>query len=151
MEILSQLHPVTVHFPIAILAVYILLEIFGLFKRNSVIEYGSLFLLVLGLIGGIASVITGNLEFQELQANPSITQYHIYHIERHSDMATLAMWYFIGILVIKLFILIKKKSGSFIHYGFIILVILGGYILYKTGELGGLLIYNYGIGTENIF
>ena len=151
LETLSQLHPIAVHIPIAILVVYILIEIFGLFKQRSEIEYMALFLLVIGLIGGIVSVITGNMEFQELQKNPSITQYHIYQIGRHSDMATLTMWYFIGILIIKFFILIKKKSGSLLHYFFVVLLLLGGYILYQTGKLGGILVYEYGIGTEHIF
>jgi len=115
---------------------------------NKTVQYISLLLLTAGLMGGIASVITGNLEFQSLQMNPSITRMHLNHIDAHSEMATLTMWYFLGILILKLYILIKKKIKSPLHYLLVIFAILSGYLIFKTGELGGILVYKYGIGTE---
>ena len=150
MENLSNFHPIAVHFPIALLYTYIIVEVIGLFKQNSTIQYGSLFLLGAGIMGGIASVISGNLEYQSLQLMPEISKLHIYHIDKHSDMATLTMWYFLGILIFKLFIFIKKKHKSPLHIVFIIFTILGGYLIFITGELGGILVYKYGIGTELI-
>ena len=148
MELFSNLHPIAVHFPIAHLFLYILFEAVGLFYSDFKLGLVTVAILFLGVIGGIVSVITGNLEFQSLQSNPSITKLHLYYIEQHSDLATLAMWYFLGILILKLFILIKKKNKSLLHIVLVILSFLGGYILYKTGEIGGTLVYKYGIGTD---
>ena len=144
---MTDYHPITVHFPIAFLAVYIVSEIIYTFYNKDFVNYLSFILLVTGVIGGIASVITGNIEYQILQSNPAITQSHFDIIDRHSDFATYTMWYFMGILIFRVFLL-RIKNKSRIQYIFIIFVIIGGCLLYETAEIGGKLVYDYGIGTE---
>ena len=150
MENLADYHPIAVHFPIAFIFIYILSEIIYLFLPKSQLQQLSFFLLIVGIIGGVVSVITGNLEFQILQDNPLINQNELQLIENHSDLATVTMWYYFGILFFKTFIMVKKKKGSTIHYLFVIFVIAGGYLLYKTANIGGILVYKFGIGTDLI-
>ncbi len=148
MELLSKLHPVTVHFPIAFFILFVVLEIINLFLNNYQLQFYSLILLLIGVLGGIGSVISGNLEFQALQSNANITKLHLSNIENHAQLATLTMWYFLSLLVFKAFLVIKKKNQSLLQYIFIIFALVGVYILYKTALLGGALVYKYGIGTE---
>ena len=61
-----NLHPIFVHFPIALLTVYTLLEVFRLpiITRQSWWFYTKAVLLFIGTLGGVASGITGKIASQ---------------------------------------------------------------------------------------
>jgi uncharacterized membrane protein len=118
------------------------------FIKKKDLEKFILSLLIIGVIGGIVSVLTGNQAFQYLSESSSITQYHIYLIEKHEYFASVTMWYFLAVLVLKIYFILKKKNDTRLHYIFIIFAIGGSVFLYKTAEWGGRLVYKFGIGTE---
>jgi uncharacterized membrane protein len=149
-EIVFWEHPVFVHFPIALILLYDLIEVVNLFFRNNDLEKFSIGILLLGIVGGILSVISGNLSFQKLLEGSSLTQYHLRYISNHEYYASLMLWYFFFLLILKTYILLKKKNARLIQYLFTIFALVGSYILFITAELGGKLVYEFGIGT-NLF
>ncbi len=150
MEFLSQLHPLIVHFPIAFFYLYIILELINFFFKKRDLHKIILLFLIIGVIGGIISVLTGNQAFQYLSESPSLNLYHFYLIEKHEYFASITIWYFLAVLVLKLYFLLKKKNDTRLHYIFIIFAFGGSVLLYKTAEWGGRLVYKFGIGTELI-
>ena len=104
--------------------------------------------MILGIIGGLVSVLTGNQAFQYLSQSSSLSQYHFYLIEKHEYYASITIWYFLAGLILKLYFLIKKKNDTRLHYIFVIFALGGSVLLYKTAELGGILVYKFGIGTD---
>ena len=107
-------------------------------------------LLIVGIIGGLVSVLTGNQAFQYLSQGSSLTQYHFYLIEKHEYYASITIWYFLAVLILKFYFKIKKKIDTRLHYIFVIFALGGSVLLYKTAELGGILVYKFGIGTESL-
>jgi uncharacterized membrane protein len=150
LEFLAGLHPLVVHFPIAFLFLYIFLEIINIFINNKNIEKLSILLLLFGVLGGVISVLTGNQTYQLMLVNPSITQYHFFLIEKHELYASVTIWYFLGLLIYKMYALIKKKNQSLLRYLFVIFALGGAVLLYKTADFGGRLVYGFGIGTDLI-
>lgn len=150
MEFLSQLHPVAVHFPIVFFYLYIFFEIVNFFFKKKKIDEILLLFLILGIIGGLVSVLTGNQAFHYLSQSSSLTQYHFYLIEKHEHYASITIWYFLAGLILKLYFLIKKKNDTRQHYIFVIFALGGSVLLYKTAELGGILVYKFGIGTDSL-
>lgn len=148
MEILSRLHPLVIHFPIAFLFLYILFEVTNLFLKNIHLKKFSILILFFGVIGGIVAVLTGNQAFQLLATQNWLTQYHIYIIEQHEYYASLTMWYFFAILVCEIYTFLKNKKEIRRQYLFVIFAIIGLYFLYQTAEIGGILVYKLGIGTD---
>lgn len=148
MEFLSDLHPVVVHFPIAFFILYIVLELINIYLDSNQLKINSLIVLFIGVIFGILSVLTGNQAYQELLNNSSITQFHFMLIEKHEYYASLTIWYFVAILISKFYLLVKKKNAARIKYLFVIFVIVGAILIYKTASKGGDLVHNYGIGTN---
>lgn len=148
MEILSRLHPLVIHFPIAFLFLYILFEVTNLFLKNIHLKKFSILILFFGVIGGIVAVLTGNQAFQLLATQNWLTQYHIYIIEQHEYYASLTMWYFFAILVYQIYTFLKNKKEIRRQYLFVIFAIIGLYFLYQTAEIGGILVYKLGIGTD---
>ncbi|MHB9014432.1 MAG: DUF2231 domain-containing protein, partial [Ignavibacteriaceae bacterium] len=60
MEFLAQLHPKIVHFPIALLSTYVLLEIIGVVFKRDFFSKAAHLILLLGVLGALAAVFTGN-------------------------------------------------------------------------------------------
>ena len=145
MEILAELHPKVVHFPIALLLTYVLLELIGIvFKKEFYLKAAHL-LLFLGVIGAFFAVLTGNQAHAAYKYwNESSSQL----FNEHQTFANLTVWYFVGILVVRTYLVVKKKFSSFSKYIILVLALFGCYLIYQTAEYGGNLIKKFGVGTE---
>lgn len=145
MDFLAGLHPKVVHFPIALLLTYILCELIGvIFKKDFFSKTAHLFLL-LGVIGAVAAVLTGNLAFSVYQ-NWNDANMRLFN--HHQTFANLSIWYFSGLLVFKTFLVLKKKSNSSLKYLLLLFALFGCYLIYQTAEYGGDLVKKFGVGTE---
>jgi|NGEPerStandDraft_6_1074524.scaffolds.fasta_scaffold196707_2 uncharacterized membrane protein len=145
MEFLAQFHPKIIHFPIAFLLVYLLLELLGaIFKKNFFSKAAHLFLLF-GVLGALAAVITGNQAenaFEDWNKTTSAI------LETHSTYANITLWYFTALLVIRTFLVLRKKFSNLFKYLFCLLGIIGTYFIYQTGEHGGEMVFQHGVGTQ---
>jgi uncharacterized membrane protein len=149
MEYLSQLHPFIIHFPIAFLASYMLLEFCGAIFKKEFLSSAAFVLLFAGVVLGLAAVLTGNQASDHakilLKNNP---QEILNAIENHETFATITLWYFAALLVLRIYLTIKKKFGTGWKFGCASLGLTGCYFVYQTGALGGHLVYYFGIGTK---
>lgn len=149
MELFSHLHPMVVHFPVALLALYSILEIANFFKTSDFLNKSVNIILILGVAGLVSGVLTGNLEKQSAEslmknANKSIHT----AIEDHEDMANITVWYFTALLFVRLYFSLKKKMTKKIKILFVIFSITGFVLIFATADYGGKLVYRYGVGTE---
>lgn len=154
MESIAQLHPLIIHFPIALLIAYAILEIVSYFIKNSSYEKFVLILLVAGTLSGVLAVLTGN-QAEEIaegkfeNSKSFLNKEQIEEaIEEHEDYATKTLWYFVALAVLRIGLTIKKKFDNKWKLFFILLAVMGGYLVYLTGSHGGILVYKFGIGTE---
>jgi uncharacterized membrane protein len=151
MEFLSQLHPKIVHYPIALFVIYALLEFIGVLFKKDFFSKSAHLVLLLGTIGAIAAVLTGNSAVDTVQKLNKIRMViPVEAINGHMDYANFTLWYFAGLLVLRTFVVLKKSFSTGIKYSFLILALIGVFFIYKTAELGGNLVYKYGAGTELI-
>lgn len=149
MNFLASLHPQVVHFPIAFFLGYALLEIIGVIFKKDFFSKAAYLFLFLGVLGAFAAVFTGNSAVDAAKAL-SKKGVHIAFgaIEDHEDMANLTMWFFTGLLVLRTYFVLKKKFTGKIKLLFVLLALLGSFFVYRTGQLGGRLVYKHGIGTD---
>lgn len=149
MEFLADLHPVIVHFPIAVFVLYGVSEISALFFRKDWLAKITTPLLALGVVFSIIGALTGNQAYTAvkpvLTSKPSLVEEAII---KHEQFATITLWYFLSLLVAKFYILINKKQSQNWKIVFCILSLIGIYLVYETGYLGGKLVYDYGVGTQ---
>ena len=151
MELLSQLHPKVVHFPIALLVIYALLETIGVLFKKDFFSKSAHLILFIGILGAIAAVLTGNSAVDTVQQlNKTKIIIPIEAISEHMDYANFTLWYFAGLLVLRTFVVLKKNFSGSIKYAFVILSLIGVFLVYKTSEFGGKLVYKYGAGTDLI-
>lgn len=145
MEFFAQFHPKIIHFPIAFLIVYLLLELLGaIFKKDFFSKTAHLFLFF-GVLGALAAVLTGNLAEDAFEGWNKTTSAIL---ETHSTYANITLWYFTALLVIRTFLVLRKKFSNLFRYIFCVLALVGSYFIYQTGKHGGEMVFQHGVGTQ---
>jgi uncharacterized membrane protein len=145
MEFLAELHPKVVHFPVALLFTFALFELLGTVLKKDYFHKAAHIILFLGVIGSVFAVLSGK---QAGAANPNWTEASSELIREHASFANITMWYFVGVLIIKTFLVVKKKMNQTFNYIILALAFVGCFFIYETSEHGGELVTKFGIGTE---
>ncbi len=149
MEFLAQYHPKVVHFAIALLSVYVLLEFIGVVFKKDFFSKAAHLILFLGVLSTLSAVLTGNQALDvanKWENQGAMIPFHA--ISEHQESANWAVWFFSILLILRTMAVLKKKFAGYIKYVFLVLAIVGMFIIYRTGELGGKLVYKYGVGTQ---
>ena len=145
MEFLAELHPKVVHFPIALFLTYALFELLGMVLKKDYLNKAAHLILFLGVVGSVLAVLSGK---QAAAANPNWTETSSELIKEHASFANITLWYFVGLLVVKTYLVLKKKMNRTFNYIILVLAFIGCYFIYQTSEHGGQLVTKFGIGTE---
>ena len=134
MEFLAGIHPKVVHFPIAFLMLYPLMELILFFTAKEFFSKAAMLFLAIGVIGSLFAVLSGNQAF-ELVTNWTDEGKEIF--SSHQTFANLTVWYFLVLLVLRYFLFVKKKLNRQIISVIFVLSLLGGYFVYQAGNYGG--------------
>jgi uncharacterized membrane protein len=149
MEILAELHPRIVHFPIAFFIIYFIFETSGIIFKKDFLNKAAYIILIIGIITALLAVLTGN---QAQNAAKLILNGKISGIseafEKHEEYATITLWYFTALFVLRTYLIINKKFNSSWKYIFIGFGLIGCYLIYSTGYYGGELVFKHGIGIH---
>lgn len=142
-----NIHPIFVHFPIALLLIYSLLKIIPLYKcfPNIVWKQIERVFLVLGVLGGFAALATG--ETAEHLVRPAHAL-----VEMHSTFAAISIWIYGALLLGEIIIFVSQKRalpnsvnkiGGVLTNRWLsgILAFLGLITISVTGLLGGVIVY----------
>lgn len=138
------LHPMLVHFPIALFTTSVLFEVIGIWWNREGLRDGALWLLGLGLIGGVAAAIAGGMA-EEAAEKAGIAESLI---ENHETMALITLGIFGVLFLWKAFLRNRLANHAVAAYFFIAVIGLG--TLAVTGHLGGDLVYEHGAGVSRI-
>lgn len=144
MSFTSIAHPMTVHFPIALLLVAFLFELLALSsKSNPLFSKIGFYLLIAGTLGAVVAVITGNLFTEEFTGPMGDTK------EMHELFANTAMWSAIVASLLRIFMEIKKSTNTSLKLlafaGLLVTVIAVSIAAYY----GGSIVYDYMIPEKH--
>jgi uncharacterized membrane protein len=146
---LSELHPVIVHFVIALGVVGVLMRVISLFSFGQWARYGATALLLIAAAGGALAVKSGDAAHGPAERIPGAreaVQKHEHDGERTRNVLGVVALLEVGALLLR-----KKASAARGLMAASALVGLGAaYLIYETGEHGGQLVYEYagGVGTR---
>src|SRR6056297_2934437 len=140
-----NIHPMLVHFPIAIILLAVLMDFLKFFLPDkwwddlkTTILYG------VGAISAIIAYYTGTLAADTLFL-PSQAQSVL---NNHADWAFWTVWYFGIYAVARIALHWYKMMDKFSLRVYIVVVALPGvFLLFQTGDHGAKLVFGYGAGT----
>jgi uncharacterized membrane protein len=138
----DHLHPIIVHFPIALITVGFLAEVVALFFRTEkCLSKTGFYLMILGSLAAIAAWGSGQL-FTEEPTQGEILKVFL----RHETGALVTMILIVIGTLFRIWLVVKKKEESrmkWIVFGFYLLAF--GAVTF-TGYMGGTMVYNFMIG-----
>lgn len=141
---LTHLHPMIVHFPIALLIVGFLSDIVGLLKKREFFTQAGFYLFSLGALGVIAAFITGS------QAGDGIVEEGALKkaLETHEEAATLAIWVASIAALFRIALFLLKKYSGVLKMVSLALGLLAVMAIARTGYYGGELVYKHAAGVQ---
>jgi uncharacterized membrane protein len=143
-----NVHPIIVHFPIALLFIAVLVDFLAIMRhRFEWLQLAATGLYVLGAITAWMAFFSGREAAEEVllpaAANPVLTE--------HADWAqwTASLY---GVLALVRLVAIWQgwMLRKVVHLFFFLIAAGGLFMLYETGDHGAQLVYKYGIGVSAI-
>lgn len=134
MEFLANLHPKIVHFPIAFLTLYPLMELLFLILKKDFYSKAAFLFLVIGVIGALFAVLSGN---QAYLASDNLGKESLIIFNSHQTFANLTVWFFAGLLAARVYFTVKKKLNFKVILILFILSLAGVYFALQAGNYGG--------------
>lgn len=137
----SHLHPLIVHFPIALLIVgFVADTIYLFYKKEACLPKIGFYLMLAGTLGAIAAVLSGNFFTEDLSGSVEVIR------ERHETFANITMYLMIVTSTIRIFLVRNGTAASKAGLGVYILYLIGVILVGYTGMLGGTMVFNFMIG-----
>jgi uncharacterized membrane protein len=149
MEFLANHHPQVVHFPIVLFISYFVFELFGVLLKKEYLHTAAYIILIGGVVTSMMAVLTGNQAQTVAEALLNKENSYLKDlINNHQIMATITVWYFFAMLVLRTYLIVKEKFSVKMKYALIVLGLIGTCLVYATGNIGGSLVFKHGIGTQ---
>ena len=139
---MTNIHPLIVHFPIALIIVIFILDFLGvLFKKKSFLSTANI-LTIFAALGALMAVVTG-----------MIAEESVWHPGEAHEMLELheAIGFIILGLMLVLLIFrpaVKKKLLGKLGWVAVFLSFAASLLVGYTGYLGGEIVYKYGTGVQ---
>lgn len=137
-----NLHPLFVHFPIALLAFAVLVQLTVLFfPKNTDLKWLTFFLLLAGCIGSFIAIqtsvhISGDADDKAIEI-----------FETHRLFGLYTLWFSLGATIIR-FITIKWFRNKWMEIILTAIILTTGTLVAITGHHGAQLVYIYNVGPQ---
>ena len=140
-----NIHPIIVHFPLALLSLAVFSSFLETVLAQELISKTRLWLYILGTISALAAVLSGRGAGDTV--NPPFKAEMT--LGNHSDMAHYTLYFFIAFTAVQILLVrFGKPNKKLIKVLLLIVASVGLFLLYQTGDLGGKLVYKYGVGIS---
>ena len=140
-----NIHPVLVHFPLALLSAAAALDVVAwALRRNVFLRHGATLLYVLGTAGAVAAYVTGRAAARTIWL-PGMAQAVL---GEHWGWALRTVWFFAIITLTRAVLLrpSRRSPGHALVAAFALAGLVGIGLLLETGDRGGRLVYQHGVG-----
>jgi uncharacterized membrane protein len=137
----AHIHPMIVHFPIALIITGFFADTLYLFyKKEEWLHKMGFFLMILGTVAALASALAGDLFTSEPTEGDIV---HMYNL--HVTGAVITLIIMSAVSLLRIYYFIKQKEDRF-RWSIYCLYLAGTAAVSFTGFIGGTMVYSYMIG-----
>jgi uncharacterized membrane protein len=138
----DHLHPMIVHFPVALILIGFLADVVYLFfKKEKCLSKTGFYLMILGTLGAAAAFTTGHLFTSEPAEGEIVKVY-----SQHETGALITLIIMSIGSIIRIYYVVKKKEETPLKWIVFGLYLLGTIAVSFTGFMGGSMVYDYMMG-----
>ena len=138
----DHLHPLIVHFPIALITVGFFADVASLFFKNErCLSKTGFYLMVLGSLAAIAAWSSGHL-FTEEPTQGEILKVFL----KHETGALVTMIFIVTGTLFRIWLLLQKKEDTYLKWIAFAFYLLAFVAVTFTGFMGGKMVYDFMLG-----
>ena len=141
---MANVHPLFVHFPIALLNGFLLMELLGAITDKASLRAAATWMLYLGTLGAVATVITGLMAASSVGHGEGVHELMLSHKNHGLVVLAIALVLSIWRLAVSERFSTKSRVAHFI-----LAVIMVG-IMTVGADKGGLMVYKYGVSVKAV-
>ncbi len=141
---LTYLHPMAVHFPIALLLVGFVSDVAGIALKKELLSKVALILLLTGALGLAVAYVSGRAAGEGLAEGGALKE----ALEAHEDSAMMTLWLVIAAVAARVVLAAAKKYSGALRWIPTVLLLAGALAVARTGHLGGQLVYKHAAGVQ---
>lgn len=140
---MPDLHPMIVHFPIALVAAGVLLDLAGVFAFGARVRTAAVLLIAAGAVGALAAMLSGGAAEGAAENIVGIER----ALETHEELGQIAAWSVAALALLRLVAEYLWRRATLVHMLRAAGVLVLALVLY-TGHTGGGLVRDYAAGTS---
>ena len=135
---LTHLHPMVVHFPIALIAIGFLAELASIFfKKEKCLPKISFYLLITGTLAALAAVLAGVFFTSEMSGEAGTVR------NTHELLAFITLGLLVITSIIRIPSIVRGKESNSMKWIAFVFYLLAAISVSATGFFGGSLVYNF--------
>ncbi len=138
-ELPPHLHPMIIHFPIALFLMALALDILSFVTKKETFHQSALTLYVIAALLTPLVVRTGIWEATKIGLSHPL-------LDEHRTFALWTMW--TSLMSLPLLWLIKKEAPKYFRILFLVFLISTAILVSIGADKGGRMVYEYGVGIE---
>lgn len=139
-EVLSHIHPIVVHFPIALIIIASCYDLFWIITKRKLSPKNGFWLWVIAFISAWIAVGTGPED--DARGNTNVFEYH----QNLADAATVLS--FLVVAFRSYFIFKKKEILRSLLVVYCLLSLITSVAILSVGYFGGKMVYDQGVGVK---
>jgi len=138
-ELPAHLHPMVVHFPIALFIMALVFELMSLIAKNESLHKAAIYMYITAALITPLVVRTGIWEAAKLGLSHPL-------LDKHRTFALWTMW--TSLMSLPLLWLIKKEATKYFRIIFLAFLIATSILVSIGADKGGRMVFEYGVGVE---
>ncbi len=142
---MAELHPPIVHFAVALTIIGVIFELLGFTLKRESLKHAAFWTFIVGVLAVWGAMFSG--EAAEEAVEHFIEGTNVEKVfELHEELGKILPWIFTVLGLFRVFLYIKESSKLMIIY--LIAAIIGIGLIGYQGRLGGIMVYEYGVGVK---
>jgi uncharacterized membrane protein len=148
-----SIHPLLIHFPIALLTIAVLFDVVALVapRKQAEIRAAAVTLFALGAVAALAAFFTGRAAADAVDV-PAAAQTLL---TDHADWAERTVWFF-GLFALARLAMLwfdhkeRLPAGKALNILAVVIGAGGIFLLFQTGDRGAQMVFKYGVGVQAV-
>lgn len=138
---MPNIHPMVVHFPVALLSAFLLTEIAAIASGSERLRFAATWMLCLGATGAVAAVVAG------MHAAATVEHGEEVHaiIERHAAFGMTVAALSVVLSVVRIYVL--RRPGAYVRAAYVLASVVMVAVMMLGADRGGLMVYTHGVGV----
>ena len=142
---MAELHPPIVHFAIALTIMGVVFDLLGFILKKESLKHAGFWTFIVGVLAVWGAMFSGEAAEEVVEKFIEGTNAEKV-FEPHEELGKFLPWIFTGLGLFRVYLYVKENSKLMMIY--LIAAFIGIGLIGYQGRLGGILVYEYGVGVK---